>query len=497
MSKKTINFSKKLKDLHTDVLKHTKKGNRLFKKLEDDLNDLFYPQSQSKDKQKSKREAIFKAATKVLGERIDKEIISLKELPEKTLTELDEYKAKRAEYEQFSHKQSIKLQTLKNRYEAVGKALEKITESKTAYEALDSMEELKTQLKNYKVLVNEIISTSSKEQETEKITFSEGDTIWDDINALDELFEDISVQTQLPTKTIGDILEIVLGYYSFYNTNKQIQGTVEELQEIVLGEKKTSSVVEANKENKTITTALTPKKRSKGNDKQKYTIGIGSKTLAIEIVPSYNDAYGRSQKMDIVLNLPELNKKEVSPLRVSAKNWHELKGDFGTTSMAYAITRSYNKFQKGSTDLSNSNSLLYQTFKEIGAEKKEEGQQLQVQDAHNLAKYSIAADILMGYSQSEGYVDTIIINDRTKPKIHVINLNTLMNNIYTNIRDFKVFNYDKETFEANFKNILNEQNISITNESGNTENINRLELILRYLQSTQTTIEYSAIKDYI
>ena len=87
--------------------------------------------------------------------------------------------------------------------------------------------------------------------------------------------------------------------------------------------------------------------------------------------------------------------------------------------------------------------------------------------------------------------------DRTKPKIHVINLNTLMNNIYTNIRDFKVFNYDKETFEANFKDILNEQNISITNESGNTENINRLELILRYLQSIQTTIEYSAIKDYI
>lgn len=497
MSKKTINFSKKLKDLHTDVLKHTKKDNRLFKKLEDDLNDLFYPQSQSKDKQKSKREAIFKAATKVLGERIDKEIISLKELPEKTLTELDEYKAKRAEYEQFSHKQSIKLQTLKNRYEAVRKALEKIKESKTAYEALDNMEELRVQLEVYRALVNEIIDTSKK-QGIEEITFLERDTIWDDINALDGLFEDISVQAQLPTKTIGDILEIVLGYYSSYNKNKYIDGTVEELTNIVLGEKKTSSVKEGNKENRTVTTALTPKKGSKSNEKQEYTIDIGStKKLTIEVAPSYNDAYGRSQKMDIVLNLPESNKKEVSPLRVSAKNWHELKGDFGTTSMAYAITRSYNKFQEGSTDLSNSNSLLYQTFKEIGAEKKEEGQQLQVQDAHNLAKYSIAADILMGYSQSEGYVDTIIINDRTKPKIHVINLNTLMNNIYTNIRDFKVFNYDKETFEANFKDILNEQNISITNESGNTENINRLELILRYLQSIQTTIEYSAIKDYI
>jgi hypothetical protein len=56
------------------------------------------------------------------------------------------------------------------------------------------MEELKTQLENYKVLVNEIIGTSSKEQEIEKITFSEGDTIWDDINALDKFFEDISVQ---------------------------------------------------------------------------------------------------------------------------------------------------------------------------------------------------------------------------------------------------------------------------------------------------------------
>jgi hypothetical protein len=34
-----------------------------------------------------------------LGTRIDKAITSLKELPEKPLTELDEYKAKRAEYE--------------------------------------------------------------------------------------------------------------------------------------------------------------------------------------------------------------------------------------------------------------------------------------------------------------------------------------------------------------------------------------------------------------
>jgi hypothetical protein len=71
----------------------------------------------------------------------------------------------------------------------------------------------------------------------------------------------------LPTKTIGDILEIVLGYYSSYNKNQYIKGTVKELEGIVLGEKKTSSVAEKNKEIKTATTALAPKEGSNSNDK--------------------------------------------------------------------------------------------------------------------------------------------------------------------------------------------------------------------------------------
>jgi hypothetical protein len=101
--------------------------------------------------------------------------------------------------------------------------------------------------------------------------------------------------------------------------------------------------------------------------------------------------------MDILLNLPGSNKKEVSPLRVSAKSWNELKGgNFGTTAMAYAITRSYNKcWGKDSTKLSDdSGSLLSQTFNTIGMGEKSDD----LLQAHNLAKYSIAADILMGYS---------------------------------------------------------------------------------------------------
>jgi hypothetical protein len=37
-----------------------------------------------------------------------------------------------------------------------------------------------------------------------------------------------------------------------------------------------------------------------------------------------------------------------------------------------------------------------------------------VNAAHRLAKYSILIDILMGYSQTENYADTIVINVRSE-----------------------------------------------------------------------------------
>ena len=58
--------------------------------------------------------------------------------------------------------------------------------------------------------------------------------------------------------------------------------------------------------------------------------------------------------MDVRLYLSDSNAED-TPLRVSAKNWASLDGDFGSTSMAYAITRSYNKaFGLKSTSLINS-----------------------------------------------------------------------------------------------------------------------------------------------
>jgi hypothetical protein len=43
-----------------------------------------------------------------------------------------------------------------------------------------------------------------------------------------------------------------------------------------------------------------------------------------------------------------------------------------------------------------------------------------LQDAHNLAKLSIVADILMGYSQSNAYADTLVINLRSGSASQII-----------------------------------------------------------------------------
>jgi hypothetical protein len=42
-----------------------------------------------------------------------------------------------------------------------------------------------------------------------------------------------------------------------------------------------------------------------------------------------------------------------------------------------------------------------------------------VNAAHRLAKYSILIDILMGYSQTENYADTIVINVRSEQRVIV------------------------------------------------------------------------------
>ena len=100
--------------------------------------------------------------------------------------------------------------------------------------------------------------------------------------------------------------------------------------------------------------------------------------------------------MDIDFSLPE-PKEGNRNFRISAKNWANLKNrDFGSSNLAYTLLRTIG--EEG-TDL----------YGYIMSDDKRSDRS--ITQAHKVAKLSTILDILMGYSQSENFADTIVIND--------------------------------------------------------------------------------------
>ena len=476
-------FTKKLHKIHNSVCSQLPSQKDITKtklqELETHLNKVFYSKENGDNELKNK---ILKQANDALSGTIDKALESLNELPEKDLTEEDMKKAIQSEYEVWNHTQSIQRKTLETRRESVKVAMDNLTQNGNAVE--EKYKDLYTKMQKYCAAVNDFLQGYG--ENIEKINIKGESEVFETVKALDEAYKEISVSNSLSTKTIGDILEIVLGYYSL----EMIDAQTQQLVDVVTGGKKTSS----EKEARTKTSKL--KKEGKTTKKTTYTFGQGKQALTIEVNPDYTDNVSRSQKMDVKLFLPN-SEDNSAPLRVSAKNWASLDGDFGSTPIAYAVTRSFNKaFGTNSTSLANSNSLLSQTFYGLSGQNN-------LQNIHNLVKYSIAADILMGYSQSEGYADTIIINVRSKSRLYVISIKKLLKSIYKNITDFKVHHYNEKDIETKVKDILSWDrgiyehafNDDIP-EKDEDENQAKRELVLRYLQSIDTSIHFSAIKAF-
>ena len=472
----TINFTKKLNKIHDNICKQLPKNTTSLTELEKNLNQIFYPKKGS-DEYATKRKEILESANKKLKNKISDSLKSLDVLPMQELTEEDMVKAIQAEYEAWSHKNSIQTKTLRDRRKRIQDALDKL-EKNIEYS------ELQKKMQDYCVAVDNLLKEYT---DVDTINLRAKDNLFETINNLDKAYKEISASHSLPAKTIGDILEIVLGYYSLQNIKSQTEGFIDDLTSVVTGDKKTSSKTESR-------TQVENLQASESTKKTIYNFGRKERQFTIEVNPSYVDNKGRSQKMDVRLYLSN-SSIEDTPLRVSAKNWASLDGDFGSTSMAYAITRSYNKaFGLKSTSLIDSKSLLSQTFYGLSGKT-----QYNLQDIHNLVKYSIAADILMGYSQSEGYADTIIINDRSASHLYVVSIRKLMQNIYKGIEKFSVYNYKDENLQADISEILSLDKNFYQNvfETELPEEQAKRELVLRYLQNIDTSIHFSAIKNYI
>jgi hypothetical protein len=126
--------------------------------------------------------------------------------------------------------------------------------------------------------------------------------------------------------------------------------------------------------------------------------------------------------MDIELKIADM--PNLPKFRVSAKNWGTLK-DLGSTSLAYALIRSLN---------------VEKTL-EYAYALTDRGKSAPLKTAHELAKLAIVADIMMGYSQTTQYADTLVINHRAAKRVIVEPMKDIFYNLENKLSNLKIKGY--------------------------------------------------------
>ena len=365
------------------------------------LQDFFYPKKQTGETGQNKE--LEKQLAQIYEEKTGKvfEDFSLGANKLKLKSLDDDLKIIREQYEQFSHVQKIQLNTIDqrlNKCEMLLKKIDKLDKNKIT----EVQKEIEQEAKNLKKNLENFLKDYKKDglKPEDYISIEKDKSALALVEKIDKSYEKLSVYGIYP-KDYGNLFELALGLTQ-YNIDNIAEETVkeltvkellEEVEKKVKGSEKVSGDTQFNV--KDIIEGINFKKDGSVSLNKKK--GAGS---------------SRSQKMDIVFSFPQgQNKKR--DYRVSAKNW-ETSGDFGETSLWYVIQRTFN--------LKEADAFL----KTMG---KSNASVNQLQEAHNFAKLAIFLDVIMGYSQKNGWVDTIVLNIRKQQKIIVESITNLLNGI--------------------------------------------------------------------
>lgn len=201
------------------------------------------------------------------------------------------------------------------------------------------------------------------------------------------------------------------------------------------------------------------KSGTKGQKTTTYNItGDNGSTLSIKGV--FDEKQG---KMDVQLTMP--NSGQI--FRASAKNWESMqKRDFGNTSLSAALLRSagLNEMFGYGIGLGWPNSYANE------------------QTLHNYAKIAAIADIVMGYSQETKYVDTIIINDRSRRHIYVYSMAEILKEAYNKINELSLPGYNSDSIESALQDSLN------WNQALSGDNQNYMQAIYSTLSRIQISV---------
>lgn len=417
----------------TEIIKETIKSRALtadFQKLEDYLNNIFYPEDDSENLEYSN---LVMNKLREMYESISGKFIT-------SGIGDSSYKAveKRPTFEKSKEVSRKQVKTLQESYKRVVDALEKLSASGRA----DQVEELKEKVqeeygnvfKTVQKVINEYGDENRKNTNFVTAAFAnrqgdDGKEVMKAINGLLSLEATLNNAGLIILNTdYGDFFEYALGLLS-KDINLTADSTADELVELLKGKiVQGGNRVDRNGGyiNMTVAQEIGSKFQQPITRGEKWTYGNISLNYDPSQAGNKNTGAKKQGKVDVIIEIPEVAKG--TKFRISAKNWKtidELR-DLGSTTLMDALHRSTDDLTLDEWSFAMQNPE--QTYYKV---------------ADELARLCVFADIAMGYSQKEGYADTLVINDRSQHHIHVRSISKLIcDAIDTNINTLQIKGYD-------------------------------------------------------
>ena len=380
-----IDFTIVLNNLHDNIKK--KLGNKTSHddclKLKKILDDLVYSQ-EDESKLNATIEAINKKVEKFYGAKIEQ---GLKPVRSSRYTGWQNWEDLRKEFIEYKEEYDF---LFNKRQMQKKKLIEKLEELKTKISNTNGRP-IDT-IKRYEQLIESIRNIEKKD--TQYIS-------WDDLGPYQ-------------TRSIKSALRL----YDFINKTNAIATVGGKALEYLL-EGIGTKVDEISDEVISGIIERIDKTQGEKTEKQEENF-IDLKDFGLEMKKTSFDPYSSRQgKMDVklVINLPEEEKK--TEFKISAKNWSTvLDHDFGEVNIAYGLMRSLQSSQ-----------VVTALVNFFATTEKNQINENNLNNVHKIAKLSLAADILMGYSQESNFIDTIVINDRKNNHFIVFPVSDIMDGL--------------------------------------------------------------------
>lgn len=388
--------------------------NEDFDALESYLNAIFYPsQKDSKIPIEKLQTAVVQSLESKFQEAYDSYDFSTNIGNAKNISN-NKYKIGVGMYDAESHSSYIYVNTLKQRMIQLNNQLEKIRNEEDAKIIIQQMELLLEQIQ----LFLDKAGASIEGTNIKKIQINKPgqEEFRDLLSAIDKGWQAVTFYDSLPFPNwkSGEVFEQAL-----QTTSKGLEFLIQSSEEEILQAFKTKTAGSGIQQRGTLSlkteTSLNitenEVKDESGNSNYQYNI-VGKDGSKFTLSGTFS---GKQGKMDVLYTMPNGSSAAGKVFRISAKNWSTLNNtkDFGETSMLNAILRT-----TGTIDSAFAYGIQANYPNTL-------------RNARAFGRACLVVDILMGYSQINGYADTIVINDRTagKPQIHVYSISNILNKV--------------------------------------------------------------------